>query len=105
MTAWCDGAQEAEHHVPEDAAQQKSYRQSVEALSALQARMHQTEQLLSMYSGAHGDSAVKTKSLEQQLKSARWVLHTGDRRFVCWAVCLSLCESVLSVCLSICLSV
>ncbi|KAL3152957.1 hypothetical protein ABBQ38_011987 [Trebouxia sp. C0009 RCD-2024] len=63
--------EEAEHHVCEDAAQQKSYRQCVESLSTLQARMHQTEQLLNTYSGAQGDRAAKTNGLEQQLKSAR----------------------------------
>lgn len=81
-TAWCAGLQEAQNQASVDAAQQKSYRQSVESLSALQACVYQTEQLLSTYSSAQGGSAVKTKSLEQQLRSARCILHAGSRRLV-----------------------
>ena len=67
-----DGLQEAQHHAKEDLAQQQSYEQSVEALTALQARIHQTQQLVSTCSSASGNGAVKARDLEQQLKSARW---------------------------------
>ena len=66
-----DVVQESRSYAQESCTQQKSYAQSVEALTALHARMRQTEQLLSTCSSTAGNSAAKAHDLEQQLKSAR----------------------------------
>ena len=103
-----DGLQEAQHCAKEAAAQQQRYEQSVDVLTGLQARMHQTQQLVSTCSSAAGNTAGTAPHLEQQLKSARWAAfyyQQGSKLSVCASVCHCVCVSVcLSVCLSVCVS-
>lgn len=63
--------QEVQHLSQEASAQQQRHRQSEEALQALQAHLHQAQQLVSTCTGTHNDAAHRKINLTQQLQSAR----------------------------------